>query len=289
MAVTSKPPHRPGSARRIWKTPASRFNRFFLATSLGLLGCVYFIARTASAQPDPNNDPFREFGIVAFILILLVAAYTLRRRFVRRLPGKVQNWLWLHTWLGVASVLVVCIHENWQNVTQDFSFMLERFTEAAYGTTALYALILLVLSGIIGRLLDTWQAHTIASEADTNGAGIERAVEERLLELSLALERLSAGKSSPFKQYCAQALSSAGSRSQVLPMLPPNEASDYQRARSVLAEYARLARSLQRQRCARLIIRAWRRYVHVPLACAALVVISYHALFELWYMLFTRQ
>lgn len=288
MAIASKPPLKPGKARRIWKTPASRFNWIFLAASLGLLGCVYLIARTASAQPDPNNDPFREFGILAFALILLVMAYTLRRRFVRRLPGKVQNWLWLHTWLGLASVVVVCIHENWQNVTQDFSFMLERFTEAAYGTTALYALILLVLSGIIGRLLDSWQARTIASEANTNGAGIARAVEERLLELSLTLERLSAGKSTPFKQYCAQALSSAGSRSQILPMLPPNEAGDYQRARSVLAEHARLARSLQRQQRARLIIRAWRRYIHVPLACAALLVTSYHALFELWQMLFAR-
>ena len=194
MAIANKPPVEPNSARRIWRTPGSLFNWLFLASGLIVLGTVILLAHTTSADPDPNNDPFRAFGITAFVMVLLVAAYTLRRRFVRRLPGKVQNWLWLHIWFGVASVIVVGIHENWQNVTQEFSFALDRFTEAAYGTTALYALILLVLTGIIGRLLDLWQARVIASEADRNGVGIERAVEERLLELTLAVERLSAGQ-----------------------------------------------------------------------------------------------
>lgn len=284
MAVASKPPSEPKSARRIWKTPGSHFKWLFLAGALALLGCIYLIAHFATAEADPNNDPFREFGIVAFALVLLVAAYTLRRRFVRRLPGKVQNWLWLHIWLGTVSVLIVGIHENWQSITYDFSFTIERFTEAAYGTTALYALILLVLTGIVGRLLDTWQARTIASEADTNGAGIARSVEERLLELSLTVERLSAGKSAPFKHYCAQALSSSEPLPQARLALPPNESDDFQRAYAVLSEHARLAHSLQRQQRARLIIRAW-RYIHVPLACAALLVISYHAIFELWQML----
>src|SRR6185312_4784224 len=151
MAILSKPPVEARSARRIWKTPVSLFNWLFLAGSLVVLGIVVLLARTTRADPDPNNDPFRAFGITAFVMILLVAAYTLRRRFVRRLPGKVQNWLWLHIWFGIVSVIIVCIHENWQNITQEISFMGERFTEAAYGTTALYALIRLVLTGVVGR------------------------------------------------------------------------------------------------------------------------------------------
>lgn len=280
MAIISKPTSELKNVRRIWKTPGSLFNWLWLACSLIALAIVIIIARTTSAYPDPSVDPFREFGIVAFAMVLLVTAYTLRRRFVRRLPGKVQNWLWLHIWCGIVSVIIVCIHENWQNVTQEFSFMSSRFTEAAYGTTALYALILLVLSGIIGRLLDFWQARIIAAEADSNNTGIARSVEERLHELSLASERLSAGKSAPFKHYCAQILSGHESLLQQAPALPPNEISDFQRVRSVLGEYARLSVSLQRQRRARLIIRVW-RYIHIPLACAALLVISYHAIVEL--------
>ncbi len=84
-------------------------------------------------------------------------------------------------------------------------------TEADAGMPALIALFLLVLTGIIGRLLDLWQAHEIAAEANSNGVGIPQAVEERLLELQLTVERLSAGKSAAFKRYCVQALSNNGS------------------------------------------------------------------------------
>jgi hypothetical protein len=290
MAVANKPSAEQKSARRIWKTPGSKLNWFFLAGSLIVLGCVFLIYRAASATqtPYPGIDPFREFGIVAFVLVLLVTSYTLRRRFLRRLPGKVQNWLWLHTWFGIASVFIVFLHENFLNITHDFSFMGERFTEAAFGMSALYALLLLVLTGIIGRLLDIWQARVIATEADTNGAGIERSVEERLQELTLTIERLSAGKSSHFKHYCARVLGGDAPFSQPLPLLTPQETDDFQRARAVLHEHARLTRSLQRQRRARLVIRAWRS-VHIPLACAALAVITYHSLFELWGMLALHQ
>ncbi|HEX7736776.1 MAG TPA: hypothetical protein VF458_18155 [Ktedonobacteraceae bacterium] len=280
MTMANKAPVEPRSARRIWKTPASLFNWLFLAGSTLVLGVVLLLARVSSASPDPNNDPYRAFGITAFVMVLCVAAYTLRRRYIRRLPGKVQNWLWLHVWLGSASVLVACIHENWQNITHDFSFMSERFTEAAFGTTAVYALVFLVLSGVIGRLLDLWQARVIAGEADTNGAGIARSVEEHLLELTLAIERLCAGKSISFKNYCHTALGSSQPALLPKPTLTPGETDDFQRARAVLVNHARLTRSLQRQQRARMIIRAW-RLVHVPLACAALLIISYHAIFEL--------
>lgn len=280
MAIASKPPVESKGLRRIWKTPGSWLNWFFLASSLIVLGIILWLAHTASAAPDPNNDPFRAFGVVAFILVLLVAAYTLRRRFVRCLPGKVQNWLWLHIWFGIVSVIIVGVHENWQNISREFSFMSDRFTEAAFGTTALYALILLVLTGIIGRLLDLWQARIIAAEADSNGAGIARSVEEHLHELTLTIERLNAGKSLPFKQYCNLALSKGPSSLLPTPNLPPHEAADFQRVRAAFAEHARLTVSLHRQQHARLIIRSW-RYVHIPLASVALLIIGYHAIFEL--------
>ena len=134
MSVVIRPPAQQKRARRIWKTPGSKWNWFFLTSSLGILGCVYLIYRSAIAvqkYPGPYNDPFRQFGIVAFVLVLLVAAYTLRRRFLRGLPGKVQNWLWLHIWFGVISILIAGMHDNFQSITHDFSFLSTRFTEAA--------------------------------------------------------------------------------------------------------------------------------------------------------------
>ncbi len=287
MAVASRPPTPHKNVRRIWRTPGSKWNWLFLASSLGILGWVYLIYRSAIAvqkYPGPYNDPFRQFGIVAFVLVLLVTAYTLRRRFLRGLPGKMQNWLWLHIWLGVISILIACMHNNFQGITHDVSFLRTRFTEAAFGTTALYALLLLVVTGVIGRLLDSWQARAIAVEADTNGVGIARSVEDRLRELDLTLERLGAGKSPQFKQSCVQA--AHGNRPSLA--LPPSEVGDFQQACTVLSERARLARSLRRQQRAHLVIRAW-RFIHIPLACAAVAIISYHSLFELWKMLILRQ
>lgn len=292
MAVTTRHPlpHK-RARRRIWRTASSKFNWFFLVGSVLILGWVFLIYRSAVATqpyPGPYNDPFRQFGIVAFVLVLLVAAYTLRRRFLRGLPGKVHTWLWLHIWFGVISLLIACMHDNFQNITHGFSFLSTRFTEAAYGTTALYALLVLVLTGVIGRFLDLWQARTIATEADTNGAGIARSVEDRLRELTLTLERLSAGKSPQFRHAANQVAHGNGSLPLGSSALPPSEVGDFQRASVVLGEQAWLARSLRRQQRAHLVIRAW-RFVHIPLACAAMAVISYHSLFELWKMLVLRQ
>jgi hypothetical protein len=276
--------------RRIWKTRGSALKWLLLLNALIICGWVYAFYRVAiatQAYPGPYNDPFREFGIVAYGLVLLVTAYTLRRHFIRKLPGRVQDWLWLHVWFGMSSVLIACMHENFQNITHDFSFLQSRFTEANFGTTALYALILLVLTGMVGRVLDIWQARLIASEAASNGVGITRSIEEKLFELELEVERLSAGKSAAFKQYCEEALHIKGGPLSQVPALDAREMADFQRACIILGKRRQLEHSLQRQKRAQLVIRTW-RYIHVPLACAALGVISYHSISELWKMLVLR-
>lgn len=272
--------------RRIWKTPGSWYNWLYLVLSIIILGWIILFDKVALATqpyPGPFNEPFRAFGIVGFALVILTAAYTLRRRFVRRLPGRVQNWLWLHTWFGIISIAIVVMHDNFQNVTHDTSFMQTRLTEYGYGTTAMYALFVLVLTGMIGRVLDSWQARVIAAEADTNGVGITRSVEDRLFELSLTVGRLRAGKSAQFKQYCEEVLS-LGSLPGLVPMLSPNEVEDFQQVYVILIDYARLSHSLKRQKRARLIIRGW-RYAHILLACLAFYVISYHSIYELYKMI----
>jgi hypothetical protein len=287
MALANKSSVQQRAVRRIWKTPGSKWNWLFLALSVITVGWVYLLYRNAIATqlyPSPYNAPFRQFGIASFVLVLLVAAYTLRRRFVRSLPGKVQSWLWLHVWFGIISVAIACMHENFQTITHDIEWTKVRFTEYYFGTTALFALILLVVTGVIGRLLDRWQARVIAAEADTNGVGINRSVQERLFELSLRVERLSAGKSAPFQQFCQQALQLQAELPPSLPVLNPREVSDFQRVYEVLSERVRLGLSLERQQRARLIIRVW-RYIHIPLACLAVLVIGFHSIIELWKML----
>jgi hypothetical protein len=292
MELVTKPPlqEKQRAIRGIWKTPGSKFNWICLAISLIVyiyLYKIYLESLKLNPYAGPYSDPLRLYGIVAFILVVLVAAYTIRRRFVRILPGKVQNWLWLHTWFGVLSILIAFLHENYLNIVHDLRFTKMRFTEGQAGTLALYALLLLAVTGIVGRLLDGWQARIIAKEANSNGVGIIQTVEEQLHELELTIERLSAGKSPTFKMFCSEALRSDTSLLAMLPVLAPNELDDFERVHQVLTQRAYLTYSLKRQKRARLIIRVW-RYVHIPLACLALVIISYHSFTEILKMLVHR-
>jgi len=290
MAIATKSPtSQQHPMRRVWKArlfkaPLTKAFWLWLSVSIILYAAIYaWYLFTLKTQPfaGPFRDPLRFFGIIAFVMVLGTATYSLRRRFVRSLPGMARDWLWMHTFIGIAAILIAFLHENYEHILHDYCSNLNCFSQSYFGTSALFALILLVISGIVGRLLDLWQARIIARDASTNGVGIVQALEERILELEYTVERLSAGKSEPFKAYCLQALDDAGTgRLEGNPPIPPQEQTDFQRAQQTLVDRARLAASLQRQKRARLTFRTW-RYIHMALAVLALIIITYHAVLEL--------
>src|SRR5579885_227796 len=285
MALATQSPASPPPARtsrRIWHAPSSPARWLWLAVALLLCGGIillYIVALTMQPFPGPFNDPLRSFGIVAFALVLCTASYSLRRRFARSLPGKVQNWLWMHTWLGGAAILIALLHENFTHILHDACQNAGCLTNAYGGTSALLELFVLVLSGVAGRLLDRWQARSIARDASSNGAGIVQAIEERLLEQEYTIERLCAGKSEEFKQHCLLSLEH-GQVNPSVPALPQHEQADLQRAHRTLLAHARLSQSLKRQERARRLMRTW-RIVHIGLAVLSLLIITFHATMEL--------
>jgi len=269
--------------RRVWKAPTTKAWWIWLAVSLLLYGsvyAVYLIAIKTQPFPGPLNDPLRSFGILAFLLVLATATYSLRRRFARGLPGMARDWLWMHTWIGITAVLIALLHENYTHILHDYCQNVNCLTQSYWGTSALLALIFLVLSGIFGRLLDSWQARVIARDASINGVGIARALEESILELEYTVERLSAGKSEQFKAFCLQALEGTDGLLSRTPTLEPGEQADFQRASQTLLARESLAQSLQKQKRARMIIRSWRS-VHIVFACVALLIILFHGVMEL--------
>ncbi len=277
MAFASKP-----TSRRIWRTPVSPARLFWLLCALGVLtgaALLYLGALLTQPFPGPQREPLRSLGIVALLLVLSGASYSLRRRFARHLPGKAQAWLWMHTWLSCAALLSALLHENFTHVLHDYCQNASCLTSAYGGTSALLALTLLVFSGLAGRLLDRWQARLIAREASSNGAGIVSALQERLLALEYQIERLCAGKADTFKDYCRLALEHRQVPEQQ-PVLDPREEPDFQAVHAHLLAYAHLAQSLARQQRARHIMRIW-RLVHSALALLALALIVFHALAEI--------
>ena len=296
MALATKPSaQKPAlrATRGIWKTPTSKAWWGWLLPCILLYGGIYawyLYALKTQLFPGPFNDPLRLFGIIAFLLVLVTASYSLRRRFVRGLPGKAQDWLWMHIWVSITAVLVAFLHENYIHILHDYCQNLSCFTQQDAGTLALYGLIILVVTGIIGRLLDRWQTAIITRDAQVNGEGIAQALAERILELEYTVERLCAGKSEPFKHYCMQRLDSGGSDNGAIitsppervrdPTVAPAEQKDFQTAYAILTTYTSLEQSLKRQERGRRIMRTW-RYIHMVLASLALLVILYHGVIEL--------
>lgn len=278
----SSPPQPARTHERSWHAPTSPARWLWLVGALVLSGgaiLLYVSALLTQAIPGPLSDPLRSLGIAAIVLVLVTASYTLRRRFAQSLPGKVQHWLWMHTWLGCTALLIALLHENFTHILHDACPNAGCLTGAYGGTAALLALALLVLSGVAGRLLDTWLARSVARDASTNGAGIVQALEERLQAEEYTIERLCAGKSAQFQQVCLLSLAGGGAHTSVN-ALAEHEQADFAHARQVLYTHARLSHSLKLQQRARFLMRAW-RLSHLALAILALLIITFHATMEL--------
>src|SRR5262249_2482227 len=177
--------------------------------------------------PAPITDPLRFFGILAFILVLGTAAYSLRRRFVKSLPGKVQDWLWMHIWVGIITILIAMMHEDFGYITHDYCQNASCLTNTYFAGSALLSLIILVISDIVGRLLDMWPTRRIARDENANGVGIAESLSNRIKELEYSVERLSAGKSAAFKKLCKYGSEPDGTNIGSVPSLQAIQTSEH--------------------------------------------------------------
>lgn len=263
-------------ARRLWRVPRSKVWWLSLLAAMLLYGLIlFYFVKTGGLGDTPGTGSLPRFGIIAFFLLPVPLAYTLRRRFFRLLPGKAQDWLWIHIWMGIVILLTIMLHANFYYVLHNYCYSPACLSSYYGGPIALDGLCLLVISGIIGRVLDWRLARVIVREASSNGVGIVEALQERLRTLEYTVERLFAGKSGPFKQYCQTVLTQDEGSAPPYPSLLPGEQADFQRVIEVLAERARLQQSLQQQQQARWLMHRWRA-VHRVLACVALCTIGLH-------------
>ena len=279
-------PQQPGQPpmRRIWNTPTSKaalYWALFASFYCAVFYTLYLWLRGPRVFDGPWFDNIFRCGVMSYLMIVIVAAYSLRTRFIHSLPWKAQNWVWMHIWLGIASVLLALLHADYRFVLHNYCVnSINCVTGHYWGMPSLYLLIIIVISGIVGKLLDRQQTRVIAHEASTNGVGIAKAIPGYLLELEYKIERYSAGKSEPFKQYCAQAMPCVGQLPPMVPTIPPQEQNDFRHAYECLDQHARLQASLQKLQRARKIFKTWRT-AHMILVPLALIIITYHGVAEL--------
>jgi hypothetical protein len=268
----------PPPPQRFWKVKVSR--GWWVALILTIIiyaGMLfYFRSRVGSSNPGilPGYGPLSIFGFIAFFFFCLALTYPLRRRYLRWLPGRAQNWLWFHIGCGVIAVSAALLHANFDHVLYNYCMSSSCLQPEYNGPLALYALILLVVLGIAGRLLDHWYTRVIAHEASTNGVGILQNVQKKLQEQDELMERLIAGKSALFLEHYQQ-LKQSPYTDVPMPAFSADERTDFTRLREELLERNRLASSLARQQRAITFMHWWRK-IHIALAVLAILMICFH-------------
>jgi len=95
----------------------------------------------AHALLRPSGPYGQTFGVVGTALMLVPALYMLRKRLGRRGPGNLKTFLEVHLFAGIVGPVLVTFHT---------SFKFNGLVSAAY-----WSMVLVVLSGFVGRYLYT--------------------------------------------------------------------------------------------------------------------------------------
>lgn len=225
--------------------------------------------------PDPYGSDIRGYtltgivlGVVVVVLSVVVSAYSLRKRALQerlRGGGTMMTWLWMHVTLGCVALVATVLHAG----TGVFSFNLST------GKLVLLPFLGVMLSGIVWRLVYRDLPAKAAPEiGNYSTAGSSERAAKRLLEI----EKLSAGKSEPFRrlgEWVVEALPSQEELWSRAGQLPAEEREAMQRLHELALSRGRaLVRASAQQRYTRKLQR-W-RLLHVPLALSVPALLLVH-------------
>ncbi len=231
------------------------------------------------------------FAIAGTVLLLLVGlGYTIRKRLGRRWPGRLHTFLAWHMVGGILGLVLILMH-----AAGNFN--------PRSGTYALYGLIAVVASGIVGRVLDRFAPRLAANAALQ---AISASGEERMDDLEQELEYVASTEAAQRASRAAHergvpwdlayydldpevedipALLSQGVRSDTGPILNLAQPSDDQHillaaqrrqtTGNVMREALSIRAANRRERLYLQTIRVWRR-LHTLLSLAALGLLAWH-------------
>lgn len=237
---------------------------------------LYYLFVNVQEYPDRGYTELGYgLGIAAVIIMLIVLAYSLRkRRGQEKLPGGMQAWLWGHITLGVLAIVIVGFHAGW-HFTDGASYL------DVFGNISVALLFIVVVSGILGRVFYA----VIPGAASKNVHDLRMKETLGSIEKQEAeMERLSAGKSTAFKYFCERVVKE-GRNKDLSPdwqtasgMLPQEESQDFLQVKQVLLERYALQTRYNRQKFYKNLLNGW-RYAHIPLTLALFAAIGTHLFF----------
>lgn len=125
--------------RRVAPRRAVSGDLLLLALIVALVLAAWFIARLGLFRS--GDDVSYWIAVCGGSMMLLLFTYPLRKyvHFMQRL-GKVKSWFWIHIALGIAGPWLILVHSTFR-------------VGSLNAGVALYSMVIVVLSGVIGRVI----------------------------------------------------------------------------------------------------------------------------------------
>jgi hypothetical protein len=227
------------------------------------------------------------YGVVAALLILLLAFFGVKKRVYRVNLGRAEVWLQSHIYLGVLAAVVALLHTGFR----------------WHDRMALLALLLMgivVVSGIVGAVLYK-RVPPMLTRVESDATGEE--ISKQLNQMARTMERTASERSAAFQKVCEELLretvpppaagwrllfsrpSNAKKAADWTPLLARVPVSEQQELREMLIvsrQRKELLAKLQAQQRYRNMLQAW-LYLHVPATVALLVALTAHVVTALYY------
>lgn len=240
-----------------------------LALFTVVAGFIFWaIYRWAPSLPIPGVEKGTVYilGIIAVLLILFVMTYSLRKRLARGMPGRLDNWLWAHIYLGLLALFIIALHA-------EFRFAWD------YNTAAVVFLVLVIITGIVGRYFYTRVPTLIAAEQEK--------VLSQVDEVTKSINDLLVGKSRPFQKMIGSELNTPSPLSPEPrfweelqtkgEIIPEEEKEDFKKAVGLLEQRAKLESQSVSQLKYKPLFKGWLA-LHLLVTVGLIVMIPLHVL-----------
>jgi hypothetical protein len=270
--------------------PVHRSGPFWRLVFLVLLIAVtaLFIYQARREYPHGGSTLGIAYGIAGSALIVLLAAFGIRKRAYRSTLGTLEGWMQSHIYLGILAGVVLLLHTGF------------RFHDGI--AVATYVLVLIVVfSGIAGAILYV-TIPRLLTEVESNLTVDE--ISDQLNALAKQMARIASGKSSPFQRIYNELISesrpgwlagwrllftrrrqkpqAAGDWSNLLGLVGKEEQDELRQMLVVSRQRKELLLRLIYQQRYKNILEAW-LYVHVPFTIAAMIMAVVHVAAVFYY------
>lgn len=167
-------------------TQAKATSLLIAALTIGIGGALYVWYSRTGGDPFPDSTVGLGYATAGTLCLILAAIlYTLRRRARRRGIGQLNAALQWHIAFAITGLLLLFMHS--------FGHFNPRS-----GTYALYGMIALVLSGVIGKILDAILPRLIANEAQK---ALTAQGDDRISTISRKLQDIVSHNSQELRAY----------------------------------------------------------------------------------------